>query len=188
MLNVSAVCTTLFLGGWRAPWPFSAIGDGVLNTGYWTILWFLAKTWLLMFVFVWVRGTVVRLRYDQFMRLGWKGLLPVALAWIVLLTCLRAVDKFTNYHFNAWAVPILSWAVVVFIIIWYWPIPEEPAPPPGEPVEIDAFADGFPVPPLPGQVLAPSERARRLAQAATEELVPVQAAEAGPADDKEAER
>ncbi|MDR2374298.1 MAG: NADH-quinone oxidoreductase subunit NuoH [Bifidobacteriaceae bacterium] len=175
MLNVSAVCTTLFLGGWRAPWPLSLIGDGMLNTGYWTILWFLAKTWLLMFVFVWVRGTVVRFRYDQFMRLGWKGLLPVALAWIVILTCLRAVDEFTNYHFNAWAVPILSWAVVLFIIIWYWPVPEPPAEPPGEPVEIDPFADGFPVPPLPGQVLPRSPRAQAaLAAAVTEELDPVE--------------
>ncbi|MDR2378659.1 MAG: NADH-quinone oxidoreductase subunit NuoH, partial [Bifidobacteriaceae bacterium] len=72
MLNVSAVCATLFLGGWRAPWPLSALWGGLLNTGYWTILWFLAKTWLLMFLFVWVRGTVVRFRYDQFMRIGWK--------------------------------------------------------------------------------------------------------------------
>ncbi|MDR1635030.1 MAG: NADH-quinone oxidoreductase subunit NuoH [Bifidobacteriaceae bacterium] len=177
MLNVSAVCTTLFLGGWRAPWPLSAIGDGVLNTGYWTILWFLAKTWLLMFVFVWVRGTVVRLRYDQFMRFGWKGLLPVALAWIVILTCVRAIDRFTSYHFNAWAVPILSWAVVVFIIIWYWPVPDAPAAEPAEPVEVDAFADGFPAPPLPGQVLAPSPRSARLAVAVTEEFDPVEVVE-----------
>ncbi|MDR1188729.1 MAG: NADH-quinone oxidoreductase subunit NuoH [Bifidobacteriaceae bacterium] len=170
MLNVSAVCTTLFLGGWRAPWPLSSIGDGVLNTGYWTILWFLAKTWLLMFVFVWIRGTVVRFRYDQFMRLGWKGLLPVALAWIVILTAIRAVDEFTNYHFNDWAVPILSWVVVLFIIIWFWPVPEPPQDQPDEPVEIDAFAAGFPVPPLPGQVLPPSARAERVAVAVTEEF------------------
>ncbi len=45
MLNVSAVATTLFLGGWRAPWPLSAIGDGVLNTGWWPALWFLVKLW-----------------------------------------------------------------------------------------------------------------------------------------------
>jgi NADH-quinone oxidoreductase subunit H len=181
MLNVSAVCTTLFLGGWRAPWPLSAIGDGVLNTGYWTILWFLAKTWLLMFVFVWVRGTVVRFRYDQFMRLGWKGLLPVALAWIVILTGVRAVDAFTSYHFNSFAVPILSWVVVAFIVMWYWPI--KPLPKEEDdsgPEEVDAYADGFPAPPLPGQVLPPSPR--QLAKAAlavtpappTDELAPVQ--------------
>jgi NADH-quinone oxidoreductase subunit H len=159
MLNVSAVCTTLFLGGWRAPWPLSAIGDGMLNTGYWTILWFLAKTWILMFVFVWVRGTVVRFRYDQFMRIGWKGLLPIALTWIVLLTAVRAVDSFTSFGFKDMAIPLLSWVFVLFIIIWYWPIKEPPAELPDEAVEIDAFADGFPVPPLPGQKLPPSPRA-----------------------------
>jgi NADH-quinone oxidoreductase subunit H len=162
MLNVSAVCTTLFLGGWRAPWPLSAIGDGVLNTGYWTILWFLAKTWLLMFVFVWVRGTTVRFRYDQFMQIGWKGLLPVAICWIVALTTIRALDEFTNVHFNDFAVPILSWSVVAFILIWYWPLKVPPEPPmsqdPADWVEIDPFKDGFPVPPLPGQKLPPSPR------------------------------
>ncbi|MDR2254234.1 MAG: NADH-quinone oxidoreductase subunit NuoH [Bifidobacteriaceae bacterium] len=160
MLNVSAVCTTLFLGGWRAPWPLSAIGDGVLNTGYWTVLWFLAKTWLLMFLFVWIRGTVVRFRYDQFMRLGWKGLLPVALCWIVLLTGVRAADQFGLYPLNDWAVPILSWCVVFYMVIWYWPTKEPPSvdEPTTEPTEFDPLADGYPVPPLPGQKLPPSPR------------------------------
>ena len=57
MLNVSAVATTLFLGGWRAPWPISAINDGMFNEGWWPVLWFLAKLWALMFVFVWIRGS-----------------------------------------------------------------------------------------------------------------------------------
>ena len=46
MLNVSAVATTLFLGGWRAPWPISAINDGMFNEGWWPVLWFLAKLWV----------------------------------------------------------------------------------------------------------------------------------------------
>ncbi|MCL2464574.1 MAG: NADH-quinone oxidoreductase subunit NuoH, partial [Micrococcales bacterium] len=82
MLNVSAVATTLFLGGWRAPWPISAIDHGILNQGYWPLLWFVVKVWLLMFFFVWVRGTLLRFRYDQFMRLGWKVLIPIALVWL----------------------------------------------------------------------------------------------------------
>jgi NADH-quinone oxidoreductase subunit H len=158
MLNVSAVASTLFMGGWIAPWPFSLIGDGMLNTGYWTIIWFLVKTWAFMFLFVWIRGSVVRFRYDQFMRLGWKGLLPAALAWIVLLTAVRWVDEFSNYHFNDWAIPVLSWVAVVFFLVWFWPVPPEPVAKPEEPVLIDPFADGFPVPPLPGQVLPPSPR------------------------------
>ncbi|MDR1440811.1 MAG: NADH-quinone oxidoreductase subunit NuoH [Bifidobacteriaceae bacterium] len=177
MLNVSAVCTTLFLGGWRAPWPLSWIGDGFLNTGYWTILWFLAKTWFLMFVFVWVRGTVVRFRYDQFMRLGWKGLLPVALSWIVILTSVRAFDEFTDRRLESWTVPALSWGMIVFIIAWYWPVRKEPEEVPEEPVVIDAFAKGFPVPPLPGQVLPPSPRAQRVSVSVAEELEPLQSKE-----------
>ena len=83
MLNVSAVATTLFLGGWRAPWPISAINDGMFNEGWWPVLWFLAKLWALMFVFVWIRGSVLRFRYDQFMKIGWKVLIPAALIWVV---------------------------------------------------------------------------------------------------------
>ena len=82
MLNVSAVATTLFLGGWRAPWPISWVNDGMFNEGYWPILWFLVKLWFFMFVFVWIRGSVLRFRYDQFMKLGWKVLIPAALVWV----------------------------------------------------------------------------------------------------------
>ncbi|KAA2264792.1 NADH-quinone oxidoreductase subunit NuoH [Solihabitans fulvus] len=91
MVVVSALATTLFLGGWRAPWPLSAIDGGVLNTGWWPILWFVGKTFFFLFVFVWLRGTLPRLRYDQFMRLGWKVLVPVSLVWIVLIAASNAL-------------------------------------------------------------------------------------------------
>ena len=81
MVTVSALATTLFLGGWRAPWPIS-LWDGA-NSGWWPILWFVAKVVLAIFVFVWLRGTLPRLRYDQFMHLGWKVLLPINLVWIL---------------------------------------------------------------------------------------------------------
>ena len=48
MVNVAAIATTLFLGGWRAPWPISAISDGYFNTGWWPLLWFIAKVVLLI--------------------------------------------------------------------------------------------------------------------------------------------
>ncbi|HEU4347219.1 MAG TPA: NADH-quinone oxidoreductase subunit NuoH, partial [Actinoplanes sp.] len=84
MVTVSALATTLFLGGWRAPWPISAVWEGA-NSGWWPILWFTGKVILGIFWFVWLRGTLPRLRYDQFMRFGWKVLVPAGLAWVTMI-------------------------------------------------------------------------------------------------------
>jgi NADH-quinone oxidoreductase subunit H len=65
LITLTALCVTLFLGGWHGPWLPGPI-------------WFLIKLFLLLFVFIWVRTTVPRLRYDQLMRFGWKVLLPIA--------------------------------------------------------------------------------------------------------------
>jgi len=150
MVNVSALATTLFLGGWRAPWPLSAIGDGMLNEGWWPLLWFLAKVMLLMFVFIWLRGTLPRLRYDQFMALGWKVLLPASLIWIVMVAGMRllfdegGVDR---DQFLIWGGAALAALVLASLLI-----PERKAE---EREEIDMGDDvprvsPFPVPPLPG--------------------------------------
>jgi NADH-quinone oxidoreductase subunit H len=90
MTTVAAIATTLFLGGWRAPWPLSL--DPTLNTGWWPVLWFLAKLFGILFGFIWLRGTLPRLRYDQFMRLGWKVLIPLSLTWLMLVAVIRQVS------------------------------------------------------------------------------------------------
>ncbi len=169
MLNVSAVATTLFVGGWRAPWPLSAINDGMFNTGWWPALWFVTKVWLFMFMFVWIRGTVLRFRYDQFMKFGWKVLIPSALVWLVCVAGVQGLRQFSDLPLQT-VLYVIAGVIVVFVIVSFL-IPEKkpPVAPPdtGEPEVIDAFAAGFPVPPLPGQVLPPSPRAqRREAQAA----------------------
>lgn len=95
MATVSALATTLFFGGWHAPFPIS-IWAGA-NSGWWPMLWFTAKVWIFLFVFIWLRGTLPRLRYDQFMNLGWKLLIPVSLAWVMFVATLRALQN-EGYH------------------------------------------------------------------------------------------
>ena len=90
MVTVSMLATTMFLGGWRAPWPLS-LWEGA-NQGYWPVLWFLAKVLLFIFFFIWLRGTLPRMRYDQFMKFGWKVLIPASLVWIVAVGTIRAIS------------------------------------------------------------------------------------------------
>jgi len=149
LVTVSMLATTMFLGGWRAPWPLS-IWSGA-NEGYWPLLWFFAKVFIFVFIFIWLRGTLPRLRYDQFMKLGWKVLIPVALAWIIAVGVIRAIslegpiDR--TYLLIAAAV-----GLVVFIALGFFGEKEESEiPPVAESDELDAFVGGYPVPPMPEQ-------------------------------------
>jgi NADH-quinone oxidoreductase subunit H len=154
MVNVSALATTLFLGGWRAPWPISAIGDGYFNTGWWPLLWFLAKVILLIFFFVWLRGTLPRLRYDQFMKLGWKVLIPGSVAWILAVAAMRLAfnEGVERRDILIWGGALVALMLVVSLII-----PEKKpaaaAAAAAPPESFDPFAGGHPVPPMPGQRL-----------------------------------
>src|ERR671916_2723193 len=91
MATVSALATTLFLGGWAAPWGIEHVWSGA-NSGYWPLLWFFSKLFIFIFIFIWLRGSLPRLRYDQFMALGWKWLIPISLAWIVAVATIRAIS------------------------------------------------------------------------------------------------
>jgi NADH-quinone oxidoreductase subunit H len=91
MATVSALATTLFLGGWHAPFWIDHLYGG-FNEGYWPVLWFFGKVLAFIFVFIWLRGSLPRMRYDQFMALGWKYLIPISLAWIVAVATIRAVS------------------------------------------------------------------------------------------------
>ncbi|MHB1062931.1 MAG: NADH-quinone oxidoreductase subunit NuoH [Georgenia sp.] len=181
MFNVSGVATTLFFGGWRAPWPLSSVGDGVLNTGWWPILWFLVKVWFFMFLLIWVRGTLLRFRYDQFMKLGWKVLIPVALVWLVAVAVIQGVRQFADVELTTLLLWIGGVFAVVLVALLLWP--EKKAPPAVEGATVrpditpgtsdfDAFAGGFPVPPLPGQTLPPSPRRQRETAAAVPSTTP----------------
>jgi NADH-quinone oxidoreductase subunit H len=159
MVTVSAIATTLFLGGWRAPWPLSAIGDGVLNTGWWPMLWFVVKLWMFLFVFIWLRGSLPRLRYDQFMRFGWKALIPISLVWIVAVSFIRTL-RLNGDLSGGVRIALLAgvFALIAGVMLVFWFTTEAAdkaakarrAP---QPEELDPFAGGFPVPPMPGQRL-----------------------------------
>src|SRR5689334_1643888 len=114
MVTVSALAATLFLGGWRAPWPIS-IWSGA-NSGWWPLLWFFLKVVAALFVFIWLRGTLPRLRYDQFMRFGWKVLVPTALVWIIVVAAIRTISREGNLQTGEVALYVgLPVAVVVLV-------------------------------------------------------------------------
>ncbi|SDY36268.1 NADH dehydrogenase subunit H [Geodermatophilus africanus] len=119
MVTVSALAATLFLGGWRAPWPIS-IWDGA-NSGWWPLLWFFLKVVAALFVFIWLRGTLPRLRYDQFMRFGWKVLVPTALVWILAVATMRTVAREADLSTGQVAlfvgVPIALLVIAVLLVV-----------------------------------------------------------------------
>jgi NADH-quinone oxidoreductase subunit H len=82
MIVVSSVATTLFLGGWLRPFPGVAMLGFLDIVPSWT--WFLIKSFLFLYFFIWIRATLPRYRYDQLMRLGWKMLIPLAIANLVV--------------------------------------------------------------------------------------------------------
>ena len=83
MILISGLTAILFAGGWLSPFEgIPVLGDSFLGEG--SIFWFLAKTVVFMFMFLWYRATFPRYRYDQIMRLGWKVLIPITLVWVML--------------------------------------------------------------------------------------------------------
>jgi NADH-quinone oxidoreductase subunit H len=135
MVTVSALATTLFLGGWR-PLPIPYLSH--FSTGWFPILWFILKVFAFLFVFIWLRGTLPRLRYDQFMKFGWKVLVPFSLVWILIVATIRTIqlqvsspDRLRTYIFVIGALLVVALLAASFL-------PggrkrDEPAPEPEEP-------------------------------------------------------
>jgi NADH-quinone oxidoreductase subunit H len=162
MTTVSALATTLFLGGWRAPWPLS-LWSGA-NSGWWPVLWFLIKVFALLFGYVWLRGTLPRTRYDQLMALGWKILIPFSIIWLLLVATVRALREDNHspvVYVVAGLVLVLFVALITFWDNGYqkWIARLEPDTPADDADEWDYDEDGelvklakpeprFPVPPM----------------------------------------
>ncbi len=156
MATVSAMATTLFLGGWRAPWPLSAIDLGGLhvdglwagaNEGYWPVLWFFGKVLCFIFLFIWLRGSLPRLRYDQFMAFGWKRLIPISLLWIVAVATVRAISQDGGIDRQYLLIGVGVIAGLFLVLFFVGEGDQEEAVDTG--AGADAFAGGFPVPPMP---------------------------------------
>lgn len=143
MVTVSALATTLFLGGWHAPWGLVNVWPGA-DTGYWPVLWFLGKTLIFVFLFIWLRGTLPRLRYDQFMTFGWKVLIPASLAWIVAVAVVRKLndENMLDQRLFGVCVVLVGLALVASALV-----PAKKA----EPEAVAPTRDSYPVPRLGGE-------------------------------------
>ncbi len=111
MMTVSSLATAMFFGGWHAPWPLNMWAGA--NTGWWPVLWFTAKMWTFLFIYFWLRASLPRLRYDQFMALGWKLLIPGSLVWVLIAAVVRTLR---NRGFEHWT-PLLVACSLVFAVI-----------------------------------------------------------------------
>jgi NADH-quinone oxidoreductase subunit H len=148
MTTVSALATTMFLGGWHAPWPIS-LWDGA-NSGWWPLLWFTGKVWAFMFLYIWLRGTLPRLRYDQFMAIGWKLLIPVSLAWIMILSTSQSLRAHGS---DLWATVMVVGGTLVTlllaVVLWRNLRFRDPGAAERPLPDTAPDAGTFPVPPLP---------------------------------------
>jgi NADH-quinone oxidoreductase subunit H len=147
MTTVSALATTLFLGGWHAVWPIT-VWSGA-NHGWWPVLWFLIKVGILEFCFIWLRGTLPRIRYDQLMAFGWKVLIPGSLAWTLLIATLRVYRR----QGGGVVVYVVGGAIIAAVLIWLFSVDlaaerrtEQRAV--AEAEQTEELGETFPVPPM----------------------------------------
>jgi NADH-quinone oxidoreductase subunit H len=159
MMTVSSLAAVMFFGGWHAPWPLDMWAGA--NTGWWPVLWFTAKMWTFLFIYMWLRASLPRLRYDQFMALGWKLLIPASLVWVVIAAGIRTLRNQGYQHWTPLLVASSAVFAVALVLLLRKPISANSnraweralrrQRDKGAAPEIPASA--FPTPPLPGKTL-----------------------------------
>ncbi|MEY9857441.1 NADH-quinone oxidoreductase subunit H [Catenulispora sp. GAS73] len=157
MVTVSSLAVLMFLGGWHAPFGLVSVWHGA-NSGWWPVLWYVIKLVVFMLFFFWLRATLPRLRYDQFMKLGWKVLIPASLVWLLAVAVVRTLKNQGDLD-RSHLIYILGPVAAVVVIAWI--VSElryrqtsalEKAEEAAEAAKpFDPMGGGFPVPPLPGQ-------------------------------------
>ncbi len=153
IVTVSALATTLFLGGWQPMWPFSLVGW--MSEGWFPMVWFLSKTLVFIFFFIWLRGVLPRMRYDAFMRFGWKVLVPVGLLWIMLVATIRTATLEVENR-NTLLLAVGGALVLVLVVFSLIPVPKkdggtvgEGATRTGPGTDLTPLSEGgFPTPPM----------------------------------------
>ncbi len=146
IIAVSALATTLFLGGYHAI-PGLGFTEQWLG-GWFTLIWFFIKVLFFFFIFVWLRGTLPRLRYDQFMQFGWKVLIPVSLLWILVVATLRIISTTSQSRVVTFGFA----GVVVLIVLGISTAFENSKNKRTSVVHPEPAAPDFAVPSLPSQI------------------------------------
>jgi len=110
-VTVAAVATTLWLGGWRGPAPD-------LLPWLWPPLWFLGKVVLIVYVYVWIRATLPRMRYDRLMAFGWKFLIPFGLLWVLATGAVVVLPDVYGRREVLIGAAVLVGVVLALSLIW----------------------------------------------------------------------
>jgi len=122
VITMSAIATTLFLGGPSGPSLGFLPSDNVLNVWLMPVFWFTVKVLGLLFVTVWLRASLPRMRYDRLMALGWKYLIEIAILWVMVSTAL-VIGK--ELHWNPWiTAPVAAAIALVAFLTLYLAIPK----------------------------------------------------------------
>ena len=187
IVTVSALATTLFLGGWQPIWPFSEVSW--MSEGWFPMVWFLSKTLVFIFFFIWLRGVLPRMRYDAFMAFGWKVLVPVGLVWILLVAAIRTATLEVEDR-GTLLLGVGAVFAVVLAVFYLIPAPKKEGQLTGEDqtrtgpgTDITPTSEGgFPTPPM-DLVVPPTPRSLQKAAVSS---APAQDPAAPPSTDREA--
>ncbi|MFB3737537.1 MAG: NADH-quinone oxidoreductase subunit NuoH [Candidatus Velamenicoccus archaeovorus] len=120
MVTVASIATTLFLGGWRGPHPN-------VVPWLWGVLWFVVKVLAIVFVYIWVRATLPRIRYDRLMGFGWKLLIPTGLVWVLATGAVVILPDVYGRSAVVVGAAIVVGVVLLLTLIWPLLAPRRPA-------------------------------------------------------------